>query len=50
MAALRKEKAEDLHLGCGWKGGSAVRVRVRVRVKLAFCSLGFSFIEYSHAA
>ena len=21
MAALRKEEAEDLHLGCGWNGG-----------------------------
>ena len=25
-------------------------VRVRVRVRFAFCSLGFSFTEYIHAA
>ena len=27
-AVLRKEEVEDLHLGCGWKGGSAAGLRL----------------------
>ena len=27
-----------------------IRIRIRVRVRFAFRSLGFSFIEYIHAA
>ena len=30
--SVRKQEAEDLHMGCGWK----VKVRVRVRVRTIF--------------